>query len=53
MSRDDFPDRGSRPRTASTGTAWEGTGKPLELSSVDAVSPKEVRSRSAKPFDAC
>ena len=30
MSRDDFPDRGSRPRTASAGAAREGSGEPLE-----------------------
>jgi hypothetical protein len=31
MSRDDFPDRGSRTRTASAGTAREGSGTSVEL----------------------
>jgi hypothetical protein len=30
MSRDGFPDRGSRPRTASTGAVREGSGKSFE-----------------------
>ena len=30
MSRADFPDRGSRTRTASAGAAREGSGKPFE-----------------------